>query len=283
MRDVQSEDDDRRIALKKVGIKNLRYPITVRDKTKTEQHTVASVNLSVDLPHRFRGAHMSRFVEALNSCRGMIGVENMQQVLHTVRSQLKAKEAHLEMQFPYFIEKRAPVSGAKGLMEYVCRFIVSSNNGYDFVLAVEVPVTNLCPCSKELAERGAHNQRGLVTVQVRFETLVWIEELVDVVEASASCDLYAVLKRRDEKFVTERAYSRPRFVEDIVREIALRLDADGRITWYTVEAENQESIHNHSAYAAVERDKTRHMQQAGTGGDFARDHVHSKDTSRART
>jgi GTP cyclohydrolase IB len=253
MNDVQNQVDHRKIEINKVGVKNIRYPITVLDKAKGVQHTVASVNMFVDLPHRFKGTHMSRFVEILNKYKGNIAFRNLSNILLEMKQKLKAKTAHLEVEFSYFIEKEAPVTKAKSLMEYICRFRGASNHTDDFSVAIVVPINTVCPCSKEISEFGAHNQRSLVTVNLRFKKFIWIEDIIQLVESCASCDLYSILKRPDEKFVTEKAYENPMFVEDVVREVAKRLNKDPNITWFTVESENFESIHNHSAYAYVER------------------------------
>jgi len=254
MKDIQKQKDIRKIEINKVGVKNIRYPITVLDKAKGIQHTVASVNMYVDLPHRFKGTHMSRFIEILNKYKGDISIKNFSKILSEMKRKLKAKSAHLEVEFPYFIEKEAPVTKAKSLMEYSCRFCGSSNEKEDFYVGIVVPITTLCPCSKEISEFGAHNQRSVVTVNLRFKKFIWIEDIIRLVEESASCDLYSILKRPDEKYVTEKAYKKPMFVEDVVREIASKLRKDKNIIWFTVESENFESIHNHSAYAFVERD-----------------------------
>ena len=251
--DIQNLPDTRNIRIKKVGVKNIRYPITVRDKVNGIQHTVANVNMYVDLPQHFKGTHMSRFVEILNTYRGDIAIRNFSNILNSMKETLNAKSAHLEIEFPYFIKKEAPVTRAKGLMEYICRFCGSSNDVEDFYVGIVIPVTTLCPCSREISDRGAHNQRSIVTVNIRFKKFFWIEDVISLVEQSASCDVYSILKRPDEKFVTEKAYDNPMFVEDIVREIALKLSQNDNITWFTVEAENFESIHNHSAYAFVEK------------------------------
>jgi GTP cyclohydrolase I len=253
MIDIQNQTDHRNQEINKVGVKNIRYPIIVLDKAKGLQHTVASINMYVDLPHRFRGTHMSRFVEILNKYRGEIAIKTFSRILNEMKQKLHAKTAHLEVEFPYFIEKRAPVSGAKGLMEYVCRFCGSSNEREDFYLGVRVPLTTVCPCSKEISDFGAHNQRSVVTVHVRFRKFIWIEDIIRTIEESASSDVFAILKRPDEKLVTERAYQNPMFVEDVVREVASKLSGDSNITWFTVESENFESIHNHNAYAYIER------------------------------
>jgi len=219
------------------------------------QSTVATVNLSVNLPHHFRGTHMSRFVEVLNEYRDVVWIDRMDEILQRIRESLEAAEAHMEVEFEYFIEKKAPVSKLESLMSYVCRFEASHCNGSDFTLSVTVPVITLCPCSREISAFGAHNQRCMVTVQVRYTEIVWIEDLVELVESSSSGGLFATLKRPDEKYVTEYAYNNPMFVEDVVREVACKLDDMDRVTWYRVEAESQESIHNHNAFALYERDK----------------------------
>ena len=255
MIDVQRLGDDRRIDIRKVGVKGLCYPIIVLDRQNGTQSTVATLNLYVDLPHHFKGTHMSRFVEILNKYRGEMTVHKMPEILHEIQDRLEAETAHLELEFTYFVEKQAPVSRAKSLLDYRCSFSGTMGRKLDFILGVTVPVTSLCPCSKEISEFGAHNQRSNVTVKVRSAEFVWLEELIDVVEGAASCEVYPLLKRDDEKFVTERAFLNPVFVEDIVRNIALRLQADQRIDWFSVEAENFESIHNHSAYAFLDWDR----------------------------
>ncbi len=253
MNDIQNQRDHRKIEINKVGVKNIRYPITVLDKAKGFQSTVASVNMYVDLPRHFKGTHMSRFVEILNKYRGDIALKTFSKILMEMKKKLRAKTANLEVEFPYFIEKEAPISKSKSLMEYICRFCGSSNDKDDFYIGIVVPITTVCPCSKEISEFGAHNQRSLVTVNLRFKKFIWIEDMIQLVEDCASCDLYSILKRPDEKYVTEKAYENPMFVEDVVREVAKRLRKDPNITWFTVESENFESIHNHSAYAYVER------------------------------
>ncbi len=254
--DVQSLPDYRNIPLDRVGVKGLRWPVTVLDRKRGTQSTVATVNLSVNLPHNFRGTHMSRFAEALNEYRGVSWIDRMGEILGRIRESLEAAEAHMEVEFDYLIEKKAPVSELESPMSYTCRFAASHRNGEDFVLTVIVPVMTLCPCSREISVYGAHNQRCTVTLQVRYAELVWIEDLVELVESSSSGGLYTILKRPDEKYVTERAYNTPMFVEDVVREVARKLDAMKRVTWYKVEAESQESIHNHNAYALYEKTKS---------------------------
>lgn len=255
MPDMQKSRDTRKIAIDKVGVKDISYPIVVMDKNKAFQQTVARVNMYVDLPHHFKGTHMSRFIEILDAYREKIALDKMEVILQRMKEKLGASSAHLEIQFPYFIEKKAPVSGARGLMEYTCTFNASLDSAFDFILGVKVPVTSLCPCSKELARFGAHNQRSVMTVRVRYHKFIWIEDLIEIIESCGSSPVYSMLKREDEKFVTEQAYENPRFVEDMVREATLKLSAMDNITWFSIEAENYESIHKHSAYAAVEMDK----------------------------
>jgi GTP cyclohydrolase I len=256
MPDMQKSFDPRNIPIDKVGVKNISYPIVVMDKNRSLQHTVARVNMYVDLPHHFKGTHMSRFVEILNTYREKIDLDKMETILGEMKKKLGASSAHLEIEFPYFIEKKAPVSGARSLMEYTCTFDASLGEEFDFVLGVSVPVTSLCPCSKELSDYGAHNQRSNVTVRVRYRTFLWIEDLIEAIEACGSSPVYSLLKREDEKFVTERAYENPKFVEDMVREVTQRLLEMENISWFSIEAENFESIHKHSAYAAIKRNKT---------------------------
>jgi GTP cyclohydrolase I len=252
MPDMQKSHDTRNIAIDKVGVKDIRYPIVVQDKHREEQHTVARVNMFVDLPHHFKGTHMSRFIEVLNLYHGEISVENLETILAEMKKRLGAGCAHLELEFPYFIEKRAPASGARGLMEYQCRMLGILGENFDFVLEASVPVTSLCPCSKEISERGAHNQRSMVNVQIRYQDHIWLEDLIEWVEGCASAPVYSLLKREDEKAVTEQAYDNPMFVEDMVRAITEKLKSIPEITWFQVKCENFESIHNHSAYAQVE-------------------------------
>ena len=254
MQDKQNERDHRELWIDKVGVRGLRFPIQIRDKAHVVQNTVATIGMYVDLPKEFKGTHMSRFIEVLNAHGNMVHVENITEILHRMQKKLNAATAHLEMEFPFFLTKRAPVTGMEGLMDYTARFdATASGKEIDFVLTVIAGVTTLCPCSKAIAKYGAHNQRGEVTVQIRSTKSVWIEDVIAMVERSASSELYALLKRQDEKAVTERAYENPVFVEDLVRNVALRLNADRRVTWYKVEAENFESIHNHNAYACIEK------------------------------
>jgi len=258
MPDVQSFPDSRQIAIDKVGIKSIRHPVRVADKSAGVQHTVATFNMYVYLPHHFKGTHMSRFVEILNGYEREISVENFEDMLRQMVRRLEAEAGHIEMSFPYFINKKAPVSGVESLIDYEVTFIGEIKDGhYQQQIKVLVPVTSLCPCSKKISDYGAHNQRSHVTLTVRTNAFVWIEDIVRIAEKNASCELYGLLKRPDEKYVTERAYDNPKFVEDLVRDIAAELNRDERIDAYVVEAENFESIHNHSAYALIERDKIR--------------------------
>ncbi|AUN95623.1 GTP cyclohydrolase FolE2 [Pseudazoarcus pumilus] len=255
--DVQSFEDNRRLAINKVGIKSIRHPVKVLDKSGGVQHTVATFNMYVGLPHNFKGTHMSRFVELLNGNEREISVESFEPMLRGMVQRLEAESGHVEMTFPYFINKAAPVSGVQSLMDYEVTFIGEIREGgeYEFTMKVLVPVTSLCPCSKKISDYGAHNQRSHVTVTATLADHVWIEEIVALVEGQASCEVYGLLKRPDEKYVTERAYDNPKFVEDMVRDVAGLLNAEKRIVAFAVESENFESIHNHSAYAIIERDK----------------------------
>ncbi len=256
--DVQSFADTRQLAIDKVGIKSIRHPIKVADKSEGVQHTVAVFNMYVHLPHNFKGTHMSRFVEILNGYEREISVENFETMLREMVVRLEAESGHVEMTFPYFINKKAPISGVQSLLDYEVTFIGEILDGqYRQTMKVIVPVTSLCPCSKKISDYGAHNQRSHVTVTARTNEMVWIEDIVRMVEDQASCELFGLLKRPDEKYVTERAYDNPKFVEDMVRDVAAVFNADKRVDAYIIESENFESIHNHSAYALIEKDKTR--------------------------
>jgi GTP cyclohydrolase I len=262
--DKQSERDHRELPIDKVGVRGLRFPIQVRDRVRRVQNTVATLGMFVDLPKEFKGTHMSRFVEVLNSHGSVIHVGNILEILQELQRRLNSATSHIEVEFPYFMSKKSPVSRRESLMDYVARFDAAAcGRETDFVLTVKVNVTTLCPCSKAIAKYGAHNQRGGVTVALRFRKIVWIEEVIEMIEASASSELYALLKRQDEKAVTERAYENPVFVEDLVRNVALRLNAHPLVTWYKVEAENHESIHNHNAYACIESRPEVRIRSAG--------------------
>ena len=301
--DVQNSKDGRGIAIDKVGIKNLHYPISVLDKAKSFQHTVADINMYVDLPHYFKGTHMSRFLEVLNQYRGEISIVNFPDILRKIKKVLNAGSASVEIEFPYFIEKTAPVSGKKSLMEYICYYngtIKSKNHCHScislpaslsthavdavndgktdinevtdadknkkksakdecdkddesvIIIGVKVPINTICPCSKEISKYGAHNQRGIVSVSLEFDKLIWFEDIIADVESCASSPIYSLLKREDERFLTEHAYENPMFVEDVARCVAGILKKNKNIKWFRVEAENFESIHNHNAYAMIE-------------------------------
>jgi GTP cyclohydrolase IB len=256
LKDTQNEPDHRQIPIDRVGIKGLRFPMRLRDKARTEQHTIASVALTVDLPAAFKGTHMSRFIEAIHAEGTELHSDQIHSLLKSLTARLHAECAHASFTFPFFREKLAPVSGKPGLLDYDVTFSATlTKDAFDFVSTLVVPVATLCPCSKAISDRGAHNQRGHVTFAVRTDVPIWIEDLIELVEKSASCELYSVLKRPDEKAVTERAYDNPVFVEDLVRNVAERANREEHIAWYRVEAENFESIHNHNAYALIERDK----------------------------
>jgi GTP cyclohydrolase I len=255
MIDIQNQIDERNINIQKVGVKGLKYPIVVMDRANGTQPVNATINMYVSLRHHFKGTHMSRFVEVLNEIREQVNIRTFHSILEKIKAKLHAESAHIEIEFPYFVEKTAPRSFAKSLMEYRCQLLgTSDGKGMDFVVGIIVPVNTVCPCSKEISRAGAHNQRGIVTVRVRFRKFFWIEDVIRLIENSSSGEVYSLLKRVDEKFVTERGYENPLFVEDVVRNIADRLNQDTNFTWYSVEAENFESIHNHNAYAFIQKE-----------------------------
>lgn len=259
MQDVQNQPDTRQLTIDKVGVRDLRYPITVLDRTNTTQQTIATMSMSVELPHHYKGTHMSRFIEVLEANRGEVTMRTLPSILRELRDRLDAERAHIEVEFPFFLERIAPVSGAKSLLDYEGSFIGTSDGQIeDFVLGITVPVTSLCPCSKIISDYGAHNQRGHITIEVRLldeswanEDFVWLEDLIEIAESSASAPLYPLLKRPDERFVTMQAYDNPAFVEDMVRNVAAKLQDERRIKWFKVSAINQESIHNHNAFAEI--------------------------------
>jgi GTP cyclohydrolase I len=254
--DVQGRADKRKIAINKVGIKDIRHPVVVKDRSDGQQHTVATFNMYVFLPHHFKGTHMSRFVKILNDHEKEISTKSFNEMLSEMSEMLEADSGYIEMNFPFFVNKKAPISGVESLMDYDVSLIGEINNGKTQTrVKIQVPVTSLCPCSKSISDYGAHNQRSHVTVNVKTDGFIWIEELIELVEKQASCELYGLLKRPDEKYVTERAYDNPKFVEDMVRDVARKLNEDKRIRSYVLESENFESIHNHSAYALIEHDK----------------------------
>ncbi len=257
MHDVQMEKPAHQIPITMVGIKGLRYPIRVLDRAGGFQHTVAEVSMFVDLPEHLRGTHMSRFVEILNKYHGEIAYQHLRPILQEMKDVFGAQSAHLSMRFPYFVRREAPVTRSGMLMEYTAFFEARLAREFEFDLGVSVPVATVCPCSREISDRGAHNQRAVVTIKARMKKFVWLEELIELAERSGSSPVYAILKRPDEKFVTEHGYDNPRFVEDVVREVAQALMSDPRIASFTVEAESAESIHNHNAYAMI-----RHVEQS---------------------
>lgn len=255
MPDMQNSRDERNIAIDRVGVRGVQYPIRLSDRSNEIQNSIGTFTLTVDLPKHFKGTHMSRFLEVLGEHDGVVSVHSIPVILAELRRRLESEQSHLDVDFTYFISKPAPVTRKPGLMGYECRFEAGGGQTTDLVVQIRIPVTTLCPCSKEISAYGAHNQRGYVTVRIRANDHIWIEEIIEKIEARASAPLYPLLKRPDEKFVTELAYDNPRFVEDMVREVSLVFDADDRITWFSVEVENHESIHAHNAYASIERTK----------------------------
>ncbi|PKN72146.1 MAG: GTP cyclohydrolase I FolE2 [Candidatus Cloacimonetes bacterium HGW-Cloacimonetes-3] len=249
--DIQNQADSRNITIDKVGVKGIRYPIVVEDRSSGEQHSVADLNIYVELPHHTRGTHMSRFIEILNRYHKEAFISKLDVFLTELKNTMKAEAAYVDISFPYFIKKHAPVSKIASLLSYDCIFNASLKDSFKLWIGVVVPVTTLCPCSKEISEYGAHNQRSAITIRVCYHEFVWLEELISLAERHASCEIYPLLKRTDEKYVTEKAFNNPKFVEDIVRGITEELQVDKRITAFHVESENFESIHNHNAYAMI--------------------------------
>jgi GTP cyclohydrolase I len=264
--DVQARADSRRIPINKVGIKDVYHPVRVKDRASGEQHTIANFNMYVALPHNFKGTHMSRFVELLHGNEREISVESFRDILAQMTEKLNAQTGHIEMEFPFFVMKKAPVSGVESLMNYQASLIGELHNGKsELWLKVVVAATSLCPCSKDISKYGAHNQRSHITIKAKVDGHMWLEELIDIAESEASCEVFGILKRADEKHVTERAYENPKFVEDIVRDVAVRMNNEDRVRAYVVEAENFESIHNHSAYALIEKDKDEIVKEIALG------------------
>lgn len=257
MEDVQASHDAREIPINRVGIKDLSHPITVQNRDGSTSSSIANFSMSVSLPHDQKGTHMSRFIQMLNETETIVSAKSFHKMLNEMVQRLEADNGYIEMQFPYFIEKTAPVSGVKSLMDYQVSLAGQIENGYvDSTLEITVPVKSLCPCSKKISEYGAHNQRSHLTVGINCSSKMWLNELVKIVEAQASAELFAILKRPDEKYITERAYNNPKFVEDVVRDVANEFDNNDKISRYYVHAENFESIHNHSAFAVIEHDKS---------------------------
>lgn len=256
MPDVQSSRDQRRVAIDRVGVKEVVFPIRLRTPDGGEQTTVATINMYVALPHYQKGTHMSRFLEVLNEESSQpITPDQIPSITKAICRRLDAKTAHFQARFTYFIKKEAPITKHPGLMNYEVTFECTANGSTDFIMSVAAPATSLCPCSKEISAYGAHNQRCRIEAKVRFKGTMWIEELVTLLEKAASCPVFAVLKRPDEKWVTERAFENPKFVEDIVRDLAMGLETEKRIKWFSINSENFESIHSHNAYAEITRDK----------------------------
>ncbi|MCD4650615.1 MAG: GTP cyclohydrolase FolE2 [Candidatus Cloacimonetes bacterium] len=255
VKDIQNSHDKRRIPIQRVGVKDIRYPIVVEDRENGEQHTIAEMDIYVNLPHHHRGTHMSRFIKVLNDYHETTFIHKLHEFLESIRRELDADSAYTRISFPYFIRKAAPVSGIKSLMSYECSFEAALEKDFSLTLGVKVPVMSLCPCSKEISKYGAHNQRSYINIEVCMDDFIWLEELIRYAEDSASSELYSLLKRVDEKHVTEVSYENPKFVEDIVRDLAIKLRKDSRISWFRIESVNMESIHNHSAYACIEWQK----------------------------
>ena len=254
--DTQGQVDTRNLPINKVGIKDILHPMIIKQRSGKNQTTVANFNMYVNLPHNLKGTHMSRFVHILNSHEDYITVDIFKNMIREMLILLEAESGHVEMSFPYFIKKTAPISKVQSLLDYNVSLIGEIKDGKsNMKVKVTIPVTSLCPCSKKISDYGAHNQRSHVTITVTVKEFIWIEEIIDIVEKEASSELYALLKRPDEKYVTERAYDNPKFVEDMVRDIAAHFKSDDRICEYVVESENFESIHNHSAYAQIHQIK----------------------------
>ncbi|MFH1514491.1 MAG: GTP cyclohydrolase FolE2 [bacterium] len=266
MEDIQGRTDQRGVPIDRVGIREIKYPITVLDREMGSQSTIASINMYVDLSPRFKGTHMSRFIEILNEHKENFEVRKFAKIVHDMRKRFDSRSAHLELTFPYFIKRLAPVSKSPSLMEYTAHIHISSKDSTatDIIVGVSVPITTVCPCSKEISEIGAHNQRSILTIKIRMDDFVWIEEMIELAEECASCEIYPLLKREDEKFVTEKAHRNPVFVEDVVRNAAVKLKDDMRVRWFHVEAEAMESIHNHNAYASLEWDRN-NKTETGSG------------------
>jgi len=254
--DVQNSQDTRLISIDKVGIKSIRHPLVFRNRDGSVQHTVATFDMYVNLPHDQKGTHMSRFVELLNEGLEELDTYTFERLIADMTQRLEAERGFIEVRFPFFLRKKAPVTGVPSLLDYEVMLTGQWEAGRSALrIKVVVPVTSLCPCSKKISDYGAHNQRSHVTLSVQTRQPIWVEDLIDLVEREASCEIFGLLKRADEKFVTERAYNNPKFVEDIVRDVANDLNRDERILYYKIETENFESIHNHSAYATIERHK----------------------------
>ncbi|MBN2017208.1 MAG: GTP cyclohydrolase I FolE2 [Candidatus Cloacimonetes bacterium] len=251
LNDVQGQKDSRQIPINKVGVKGIKYPVVLQDRRNNEQNSVADINMYVELPHNFRGTHMSRFIEILHHYHRETIIDNLEELLEEMKLKLDADVAYIEIEFPYFIKKSAPVTKEESLSSYQCGFKANLRDTFHMEMYAIVPVLSLCPCSKEISTNSAHNQRAYVTVNIVYNKFIWLEEIIEIAENAASCQVYSLLKRPDEKYVTEKSYNNPKFVEDIAREIAVSLKNDRRIVRFSVEAESMESIHNHNAYAMI--------------------------------
>jgi len=253
MKDVQNEKDQRNIPINKVGVNNVKYPLSVIDKNGKIQHTIATINMYVDLPHHYRGTHMSRFIELISKHNVNLNLQNLDSILKDILKTFDCELAHFEVVFPYFLYKKAPISKIESPTEYECKVEceMDKTEKLKLITEVKVPVHTLCPCSKEISGYGAHNQRAEVKIRIRSSKLVWFEELIETAENCASAPIFTLLKRKDEKFITEMAYNNPKFVEDVAREIVIKLKKDNRISWYSVEVISFESIHKHNAYAYI--------------------------------
>ncbi|MBQ3654309.1 MAG: GTP cyclohydrolase I FolE2 [Synergistaceae bacterium] len=257
MKDVQQEPDSRNIQIDRVGVKGISYPIIALDHENRTQSTIASVSMSVMLPREYRGTHMSRFIETLEEYKGRVSPSNLEAFTRRLCEKLTASESSVRFEFPYYYRKKAPVSGIESFSKCDIDLLADYADGrFDMVIGLGLNVQTLCPCSREISRYGAHNQRAYVSLKVRCRGLVWFEELISIIEASGSAPLYTLLKREDEKFITETAYETPRFVEDVIRELAVKLDSEPRILWYKASVTSMESIHNHDAFAEIERAKS---------------------------
>ena len=256
LQDTQSKVDVRNIPISRVGIKDIKYPFKISDRDGVAQSVIGNFVMSVGLPHDVKGTHMSRFVKILQDQTDIINIENFQEVVKNTTNILDSESAYISVDFTYFKKKAAPVSKVESLLDYSVNFTCEiKNNIVNKYLKVTVPVTSLCPCSKNISDYGAHNQRSHISAHIKIEDTVWIDDIIEMLENQASCQIYGLLKRPDEKYVTEEAYDNPKFTEDIIRDVAVTLNKDDRITAYKIESENFESIHNHSAYAYIEKDK----------------------------
>ena len=256
LQDTQNKVDVRNIPITRVGIKDIKYPFEISDRDGVPQSTIGNFTMSVGLPHNVKGTHMSRFVKILEDQDSSLSIKNFDSLVKNTTNILDSDSAYISVDFTYFKKKCAPVSRVESLLDYSINYTCEvKNNVVNKYLKVTVPVTSLCPCSKNISDYGAHNQRSHISAHIRTEKTVWIDDVIEMLEDQASCQIYGLLKRPDEKYVTEQAYDNPKFTEDIIRDVAVTLNKDERVTAYKIESENFESIHNHSAYAYIEKDK----------------------------